>query len=294
MQYNMIPLAFTLALGATLCWGLSQIFGKMALRTTDIFVLTAVRTLSASVLLVIYIMSTGGLKYFGTELTLLAVLTGVISWFAASVLFYFIMQRGAVHRITPISNTQPLWGVVAAVLLLGEEAKPTILLSVALVILGSYLLAPRGGPSGPGRWKVMILLALLVGVIWGTAIVPNKYCLSEGMSPIMFLLVGMVTASVACNILRFIYLAKNNGNRMKFKERGVGFSILSGILGLFAGQLMWQYALDIEEASALSPMVGAVIPLAFLFSILILGEKPTKRAWGGMATIFAGVFLVLM
>ncbi|GAI07717.1 unnamed protein product, partial [marine sediment metagenome] len=185
-------------------------------------------------------------------------------------------------------------GVVAAVLLLGEEAKPTILLSVALVILGSYFLTPRGGSGGLGRWKAIMPLALLVGVMWGTAIVPNKYCLSGGMSPAMFLLVGAVTASVACNILRFVHRAKNGGNRMKFKERGVGLSILSGILGLFAGQLLWQHALKIEEASALSPMVGVVIPLGFLFSILFLGEKPTKRAWGSMATIFAGVLLVLM
>ena len=130
--------------------------------------------------------------------------------------------------------------------------------------------------------------------MWGTTIVPNKYCLSEGMSPIMFLLVGAVTASVACNILRFVHRAKNGKNRMKFNGRGVGLSILSGILGLFAGQLLWQHALKIEEASTLSPVVGAMIPLAFLFSILLLGERPTRRAWGGMATIFAGVLLVLM
>ncbi len=290
----MIPLAFVLTLGATICWGLSQIVGKMALRTTDIFVLTAVRTSSASALLVLYILSTGGLEYFGVELTLLAVLMGVISWSAASVLFYSIMQRSAAHKVTPFSNTHPLWGVVTAMLFLGEEAKPTILLSVALVILGSYFLAQKEGSGGSERWKVMTLLALLVGIMWGATIALNKYCLSGGMSPTMFLLVGAVSASVVCNILRFVHSAKNGGNRMKFKERGVGLSILSGILALFAGQLLWQHALKIEEASALSPMIGAVIPLGFLFSILLLGEKPTRRAWGGMVTIFVGVLLVLM
>ncbi len=287
----MIPLAFALAFGATICWGLAQIVGKLASRSVEVPVLNAVRTSFASALVVLYLLSTEGLNYFGAELTLLAALTGVIAWFAAAMLFFYLMQREAAHRIAPISNTQPLWGIVAAVLLLGEEAKPTIFLSVVLVLLGSYYLAPKGGPSKSGRWNPKILLALLVGVIWGVAIVLNKYCLSGGMSPAIFLLVGLVSASAACNIVIFARRAKQKVN---FNGRGVGLSILSGVIGLFVGQILWQHALKIEEASVLSPVVGAVVPLAFLFSILLLRERPTKRAILGMIVVFTGIFLVTM
>jgi uncharacterized membrane protein len=78
----MIPLAFALALGATLCWSLAQITGKMALRSADVSVLNAVRTSSASVLLVMYILSMGGLEYLGAELALLAVLTWRVRCFS--------------------------------------------------------------------------------------------------------------------------------------------------------------------------------------------------------------------
>jgi drug/metabolite transporter (DMT)-like permease len=209
----------------------------------------------------------------------------------AGALFFYIMERDAAHRIVPVSNSQPLWGVLAAALLLGEEVELTILLSVALVILGSYFLTPKVGSGASGRWRTAMLLALLVGVMWGTTIALNKYCLSGGMSPEMFLLVAVGSASVACDLMWLVNRARNGVN---FNGSGIRLSILSGILGLFVGQLLWEYALEIEEANALSPMVGAVIPLGFLFSILLLGERPTIRAWGGMAIIFAGVLLVLM
>ncbi|MFB0500235.1 MAG: EamA family transporter, partial [Candidatus Hadarchaeaceae archaeon] len=67
-----------------------------------------------------------------------------------------------------------------------------------------------------------------------------------------------------------------------------------GIFGLFVGQILWQHALKIEEASALSPVVGALVPLAFLFSILFLGERPTKRAILGMIIVFIGILLATM
>ncbi len=287
----MIPLAFALAFGATICWGLSQIAGKIASRSVEVPVLNAVRTSFALVLVILYLLSTEGLGYVQVELILVAALTGVIGWSAAPMLFYYLMQREAVHRIAPISNTQPLWGVLAAVLLLGEEAKSTIFLSVVLVLLGSYFLAPTEGPSKSRRWNPKLLLALLVGVMWGIAIVLNKYGLSGGMSPAMFLLVGVVSASAACNIAMFAHRAKKKVN---FNGRGVGFSILSGISGLFVGQILWQHALKIEKASALSPVVGALVPLAFIFSILLLRERPTKRAILGMIVVFTGISLATM
>lgn len=287
----MIPLAFALAFGATICWGLSQIAGKLALKSVEVSVLNAVRTSFASALVVLYFLSTEGLGYVRTELILVAALTGVIGWSAAAMLFSYLVQKEAVHRIAPISNTQPLWGVVAAVLLLGEEAKSTIFLSVVLVLLGSYFLAPKGGPSKSRRWNPKLFLALLVGVMLGIAIVLNKYGLSGGMSPAMFLLVGVVSASAACNIAMFAHRAKK---RVNFNGRGVGFSILSGISGLFVGQILWQHALKIEEASALSPVVGALVPLVFIFSILLLRERPTKRAILGMIVVFTGISLAIM
>ncbi len=285
----MLPLAFALAFVATICWGLAQIVGKLASRSVDVPVLNAIRTSFASILLLVYLLSTEGLNYFGAALTSLAALTGVIAWCVASMFFFYLMQREAAYRIAPISNTQPLWGVIAAVLLLGEEAKPAIFLSVTLVILGSYFLAPKGDQDKSRLWNPKLFLALLVGILWGIPIALNKYCLSGGMSPAIFLFVGLVSASAACNVTMFAYRAKK---RVNFNGRGIWFSILSGVIGLFVGQLLWQHALRIEEASALSPVVGSVAPLAFLFSILFLGERPTKRAILGMVIMFTGILLI--
>jgi drug/metabolite transporter (DMT)-like permease len=83
----MIPLAFALAFGATICWGLSQIAGKLALKSVEVSVLNAVRTSFASALVVLYFLSTEGFGHVRAELILVVALTGVIGWAAAAMLF---------------------------------------------------------------------------------------------------------------------------------------------------------------------------------------------------------------
>jgi drug/metabolite transporter (DMT)-like permease len=206
---------------------------------------------------------------------------GVINWFVACELYFYLLNRGAVHMILPIANSHPVFGVLVSVLLLGEEPTLLIFVSVAFVALGAYFLAPRRKERD--GWKDM-LLAFTVAIMWGSMIAPMKYCLNEGVTAGTFLAIVVTSAAVACNIAMGV-------SHVKFDKEGVGLSILSGLIGFFIGELLFLLALEIEKASVIAPVCGAVIPFGFLLSTLLVGERPSKRAILGMAIVFLGVLL---
>ncbi len=279
-------LAFALVLVATLCWGADQTIGKLALRRLNVSVFNAIRPTFAAPLIILFALLTDSLRYPGLFLTAIGILVGVISWFVACELYFYLLNRGIVHRVLPISNSHPVWGVLASVLLLGERVTPLIPVSAALVVLGAYFLAPKG--KGTGSWKGMVPLAFLVAIMWGSVIAPMKYCLNEGVTVSTFLAIGVISAAVTCNIAMGIRHIRTG---IKFDKKGVGLSILSSTFGFFIGELLFLWALEMEKASVLAPVCGAVIPFGFLLSVLLVGERPSGRAILGMVIVFTGVFL---
>ncbi len=283
----MNSLAFALALVAALCWGADQTTGKLALRKLDVSVFNAIRPTFVAPLIVLFALSTDSLSYPGLFLTVIASIVGVVSWFVACELYFYLLNRDAAHRVLPIGNTHSVWGVLFSVLLLGEEITPFIFVSVALVVLGAYFLAPKGEKAGDG-WKRMVPLALLVAIMWGSAIAPNKFCLNEGMTANTLLAIRVISAAVACNIAMAVRHIRTG---IKFDKKGLELSLLSGTIGFLIGPLLFLSALGMEKASALAPVAGAVIPFGFLLSILLVGERPSRRAILGMVIIFTGVCL---
>jgi len=279
-------LALALALAAALCWGADQTIGKLALRRLDVSVFNAIRPTFIAPLIILFALSTNSLSYPGPFLTVIAILIGVISWFAACEVYFYLLNRGAVHRVLPIGNSHSVWGVLAAFLFLGERITPLILVSAALVILGAYFLVLKGKETD--HLKGMVPLALLVAIMWGSAIAPMKFCLNEGMTVGTLLAVRVISAAVACNIAMGIRQIRAG---IKFDKRGLKLSVLSGILGFFIGPLLFLGALGMEKASVLAPVAGAVIPFGFLLSILLVRERPSRRAILGMSIVLAGVFL---
>lgn len=282
-------LALLLALGAALSWAGDQVIGKLALRTTSVSVFNAIRPSFTLPLVILFALSTGGLSYPGIELTLITILTGVINWVVAGELYFYAIHRGDAHRIIPIGNSHAIWGVAAAVLLLGEEMRPVLFLSAGLVFTGAYLLTSRVGKTS--RWRAGIPLALLAAFMWGSMIVPLKYCLDNGMSVGTLLVIYTASAAVACSIVAGI---RHLMTGVRYDRRGVKLSLLSAALGFFIGEILFVSALEMEKASVLAPVPGAVIPFGFLLSILLLGERPTKRAILGMIVVLVGISLVTM
>jgi len=213
----MNPLPIVLAAGASLFWAISLVINKIALRDTDIAVYATIRSLFGLLFFIPYVLLSGGLDFPEPKLILIAIIGGFLDSFIGEMLYLIAISKIAVHKATSLANTAPFWGVSAAILLLGEEAKFVVFLSAFLVVWGAYL----NCFSTP---KLGSILALSAGLIWGIAeVIPTKYCFNHGMDPLTYQFILMVVISIAWGLTGLISRAKR---RLKCSIKGVEVAIL--------------------------------------------------------------------
>ena len=97
-------------------------------------------------------------------------------------------------------------------------------------------------------------------------------------------------AAIAGNTLAGLMLRKRVPKRVN--RRGLAFACASAISGAFLGWLCWLNGLRLAPASLLAPVRGSTLVFTFLFSVLFLRERPSRRAIGGVVLVFGGVLLV--
>ena len=284
---NLLPIG--LAAGASLFWAMSLVIDKIALKDTSIAVYATIRCLFGLLFLIPYVLLSGGLDFPEPKLILIAVIGGLLDSFVGAMLYFIAINRTTVHKAASLANTAPFWGVITAILFLGEKANLAIFLSAFLVVWGAYLLSKREeNYSDTSKWGLG--LAHSAGFIWGICeVIPTKYCLNHGMSPLAYQFILIIAINIAWSLTVLINRAKR---RLKCSIKGIKVAIFSGFFGSFLGWVFWLSALKMERASILSPVRGLVVLFAFSLSILFLKEKPTKRSFLGMAAVFTGVFLV--
>jgi transporter family protein len=134
-----------------------------------------------------------------------------------------------------------------------------------------------------------LLFALLAAFLWGLAPVFEKLGLIR-ISP----LAGIAIRNIAITIILLIIVFLTNVGKelLHVDLKSVVFVVIGGIIAGLLG--MWSYfeALKHWEASRVVPIAGAYPLLAFIFSILFLGENLTLQKGIGVILIVSGVFLL--
>lgn len=284
----MEPWALVLTLGATLCWGSAQVIGKLVLRNMSALLFNGIRFSVAALVVVSGIALTGGFGNLGGNWPIaIAFFSGVVGWFLATQLFFYSLKREAAHRIIPTGNSYPFWAIALAPLFLGEELRLVLPLSAVLIFVGSSLLVARR--REPSYWRLGVPTASFVAFLWGLNAILNKYCLNSGMAISALLSIRILTAAVLFNIAIGI---SGRGKSPRIERNSAGLSALSGIIAFPIGALMYLTALSMEQASTLAPVTGMTIFFGFLLSILLVGERPTKKSVLGTILILAGVLSI--
>lgn len=159
--------AVLLTVGAAASWSLSQVLTKEGLRRMDFVAYGVVRPLFALPLVLSYGFITSGLRFPGPELVGIAACGGLIDSFLGTLLYMLSLRRSPAHQAAPLSSTAPFWGVVTAVLFLGERPHPIVFVSALLVVLGAYFLGGHRPGETTSHPALGTLAALGAGVMWG-------------------------------------------------------------------------------------------------------------------------------
>ena len=285
----MPTLAILLALSAAAAWAIGMTSAKPGVRYMDVLTYTLARWSLVSVFAFGYGALTGHLSFPGWTAVGWAALAGVVDSAFGGVFYLLAMERTSAYQTTTLSSTAPLWGVFSAVFLLGEPLLWQTFASAALVIAGAALLA-RKSPASHQRAGLGALYAVITGVLWGMSeTVPAKLALNSGMTPETLLLVFALSGAVGMSVL--LPLLRPRIPR-RIERRGIFFVVLSSIAGAFLGWLLWLHALNLAPASLLSPLRGSTLLFAFLYSLLLLRERPSRSALAGIGLIFLGVLVV--
>ncbi|MFH1750731.1 MAG: EamA family transporter [Candidatus Micrarchaeota archaeon] len=141
MDYAWLIFAILSALAAAFV----AIFGKMGLQGMDTTTATTIRAAIMAVLLFGVIVFEGKLNLVGKILSnseafkyiALSGIAGALSW-----LFYFLaLKTGKVSQVLPIDRLSVVFGLVLAVLVLGERVNLQIAAGAVLMVVGAVLVA---------------------------------------------------------------------------------------------------------------------------------------------------------
>ncbi|KHS74509.1 EamA family transporter [Pectobacterium brasiliense] len=133
------------ALLSAVCAAMVAIFGKIGLQNLDANTATAIRAVIMALFLVGVVVAQGKLALVGEivankKALLFIVLSGVAG--ALSWLFYFVaLKNGNVSQVAPIDKLSVVFAVVLAVILLGEKISLMAGAGVALISVGTLLVA---------------------------------------------------------------------------------------------------------------------------------------------------------
>ena len=283
-------MAIALALSAMICWSITMVLAKPGLARMDALSYGFIRPIFASVLVLIFGLATSSLAMPDLSVLGIAALGGFIDMFVGVALFMYAMKRVPAHKAGTLSNTAPLWGVIASVIWLREDPGLVTFIAAGLVVAGSFFMASREEEHAGPTLLRGALAALGAGFLWGisdTAIA--KYCLIHGMTRPTLHLVFMLTAGICWGVL---VVAKGRWRPRYYPWSGMKFALGTAFSGMFAGMLLWLLALEMAPASVLSPTRGALTLFIFLLSVLVLKERPSRRAGWGVLLVGAGVAIV--
>ena len=285
-----ITIAILFAVCSAALWGGGQVIAKRGIEDTSVALFGFVRSASALLFVIPFGLLTTGFPLPAFSLLVVAILGGVLDSFVGTLLYMTALKAAPAHEVVPLSNTAPFWGVVAAVIFLGEPPRLVSFVAAALVILGAYFLSSRRERTDVPIGRFGPWLALAAGAVWGIAeIVPTKYCLSQGMAPTTYQLMAI---AASCAGWGGYLLVRHRLCAVPWSRKGIGIAVLTGFTSLFLGWILWLYALERAPASLISPVRGLVVLFGFVASILILKERPSRRSAIGVLLIIAGVTLV--
>ena len=280
-----------LAVGATLLWASTWVMMKAGVDRMDRVGFGLLRMVFGFVFILPFALLSGGAAFGSMRLVWVAVGGGFLNVVLGNAFFYYALSHGSMHESNILAGMSPFWGVVSAIIVLGEPARWATFAAAVLVVLGTVLLVRRGSGERTTEHKLgPVLAALATGVFYGfSTTVTAKLCMAQGMDPIAYQLIFAVTGLLGWALAAF---AQGIRGRLRFTRQGVLIALISGVTGLFLGWVFWLEALKRTDASALSPLNGLTMLFSVLMGAIFLRERITSRIVVGGTLILAAVTLV--
>lgn len=289
------------ALGAALCWTVSAVLYKKALLNVKPVAANIARCTSTSLILLIFLALSGKLEILAalpSNALILACISGLIGLGLGDTLYLTSLKMIGVARAVPITCTYPLFSLLWATLLGGENITLQIATGVIIIVLGIWLLGQdRQRNRGETPRKILvngIALAVVTAIIWSISISMVNMAIKETPD---------FDHALAVNIIRVMIIAVFLLVSAPILDRGLSFLKMrketflafsaGGVVALGLGWFFLTYSFAVKTPESRAVPISSITPLfSTLSGIIFLREKVTKQSVLGSVLIVAGIFLV--
>ncbi len=280
--------ALILAILAALCFGAGMITSRIGLRHDDARTGAAISIPTATLLFVIAAPFTVELSAFNLTAALIFALVGLFYPALVTLLTFRANEELGPTVTSAISGTAPLFALLAAALLLGEQIPPQAAIAALGVAAGVALLSWRPG-AAPGLRSGRALVWPVAGaIVRGVAQAGAKAGLLLWGNPFAAGVIGYLVSSTA--VLGAEQL--RSGGRKAVSRDGLLWFAATGAINGGAMVLMYS-ALAVAPVSTVAPVIAAYPLVTALASALFLrGEKISAQIiCGAILTVTAIIYL---
>ncbi|MEE8448756.1 MAG: EamA family transporter [Thermodesulfobacteriota bacterium] len=228
---------------------------------------------------------------FRLSLVWIFIIDGLMTQALGRFLKFVSIDRLGAARSGAIGGSTPMFSIMLAVLIRGEQLTYLIFIG-AVLIVGGLVLISGEVRAGPGQLKFRdIMFPLAAAFLYGLSPNMRKF----GLETLAYPLLGAaVTSTTALFTLLFTssFLGKGSFN---INKRSLIYFLLAGLCTAIALPLYY-YSLSVGQVVVVGPLVN----ISAFFSVAIAhfwmreGEYITSRLWIGALVVVGGAAVIFL
>lgn len=272
--------------------GITSILVKIGVKTTDSDVATAIRTIVVlffSWIMVFIAGSQSGIAQIDGKTWVFLVLSGLAtgaSWLCC----YKALQIGDINKVTPVDKSSSVLVIILASIFLGESLTLLQAAGAVLIAFGTFLMISKKETAEPEKsgkgWffyaALSAVFAALTSILGKIGINGVDSNLGTAIRTGVVLVMAWLCAGVKGKLLPM----------KKIERKELAFILLSGV-STGASWLCYYRALKFGRAGAVASIDKLSLVFTVIFSRIAFGEKLSKKASIGLATLIAGTLMLM-
>jgi drug/metabolite transporter (DMT)-like permease len=231
------------------------------------------------------------------QLFVLALISGIIGLGVGDTLYLISLKSIGVSRAVPLTCIYPLFSLVWAVLVFGEQITVTVALGAIVIVLGVLFLSRSSQADAREGRKALfgVLIAISTALLWSVSISLMNLAVKEAPDLDNAFIVSVVRVATIGGLM--LAVSPIIDRRMGFLRMGrktAAASIVGGVFALGVGWFLLSYSFTLTS-QAISVPISSTTPLfSTLAAVLLLREKATVRNSLGSIMIVLGIFLLFL
>ena len=289
------------ALVSSAMWALTSVLLTSQTARLRPLLMSAIRSLTASLILIGLLVATGGLVQL-REMTFITGVSmmgsGIMGQAVGDTLYINALGFLGVSRTFPITNSAyPFLTLLLAAALLGESVTWLLPFGGALIVLGiTWIVLEQRRADVDEAIHVELARGLLFAIAgalaWATATVWLR-----GQQGNLDAIGAASLRIPAASLAVLGTLAATSGRRppgYEITRRSIAIVALAGVLGTGVGSVLFIYAVEHIGAARTAFLTTSAPVFALPMGVMFLSEKLTPRVLLGTAVTILGIWLVLL